>query len=105
MEIVEYLHQSHHLFEVVANKALLLGNDVKSVVYKAETRECPKIEALWATADVEKSRPNNMRLTVKISPSDKIKYRYVYVVVANSMKSKVLVFKQFGIYTDKEKPL
>lgn len=76
--------------------------DGKSVVYKAETRECPKIEALWATADVEKSGPNNMRLTVKISPSDKIKYRYVYVVVANSMKSKVLVFKQFGIYTDKE---
>ena len=31
MEIVEYLHQSHHLFEVVANKALLLGDDVKSL--------------------------------------------------------------------------
>lgn len=31
MEIVEYFHQSHHLFEVVANKALLLGDDVKSL--------------------------------------------------------------------------
>ena len=31
MEIVEYLHQSHHLFEVVSNKALLLGDDVKSL--------------------------------------------------------------------------
>ena len=34
MEIVEYLHQSHHLFEVVANKALLLGDDVKSLSTK-----------------------------------------------------------------------
>ena len=31
MEIVKNIHQTHKLLEVVANKALLLGDDVKSL--------------------------------------------------------------------------
>ena len=76
--------------------------DDKSVVYNTETVRGYKIEALWATADIEKLGPNQERLTVKVSPSNKNKFRYVHVVVANSMKSKTLVFKQLGIYADKE---
>ena len=76
--------------------------DDKSTVYNAETGRSYKIEALWATADIEKQGPNSEKLTVKIEPSNKEKFRYVYVVVSNSMKSKVFVFKQFGIYTDKK---
>ncbi len=34
--------------------------------------------------------------------NNKTEFRYVHVVVANSMKSKTLVFKQYGIYTDKK---
>ena len=29
MDIVEYFHESHYLFEVVSNKTLLFCNDVK----------------------------------------------------------------------------
>ncbi len=60
------------------------------------------MEALWATADIEKQGPNSEKLTVKIEPSNKDKFRYVYVVVSNSMKSKMLVFKQLGICADKK---
>lgn len=74
--------------------------DDKSVVYNTEKPRDYKIEALWATADIEKQGPNSEKLTVKILPSNKDKFRYVYVVVANSMKSKILVFKQYGIYTE-----
>lgn len=76
--------------------------DDKSVVYNTENPRDYKIEALWATADIERQGQNSEKLTVKILPSNKDKFRYVYVVVANSMKSKVLVFKQYGIYTDKQ---
>lgn len=76
--------------------------DDKSVVYNTETTRDYKIEALWATADIARQGPNSEKLTVKILPSNKVKFRFVYVVVANGMKSKTLVFKQLGIYTDKE---
>lgn len=76
--------------------------DDKSVVYNTETVRGYKIDALLATAEIEKLGPNQEKLTVKIASSNKTKFRYIHVVVANSMKSKTLVFKQFGIWTDKE---
>ncbi|HCC87816.1 MAG TPA: hypothetical protein DEQ17_06340 [Prevotella sp.] len=76
--------------------------DGKSTVYNTETGRSYKMEALWATADIEKQGPNSEKLTVKIEPSNKDKFRYVYVVVSNGMKSKVFVFKQLGICADKK---
>ncbi len=76
--------------------------DDKSTVYNTETGRGYKIETLWATVDIEKLGPNSEKLTVKIEPSNKNKFRYVHVVMANSMKGKTLVFKQLGIYTDKK---
>lgn len=76
--------------------------DGKSIVYNTETGRAYKIDALWATADIEKLGPNSEKLTVKVSPSNKTEFRYVHVVVANSMKSKTMVFKQLGICADKK---
>lgn len=69
----------------------------KSILTKTNSGNRDKLETSWVNASVAKDEGISKKLIVTILPTDATEMRYINVVVANSMKSQTIAFKQPGI--------
>lgn len=66
----------------------------KSVLNKAEFRSTDEMKTSWTSVSIVKNEGINKRLIVTILPSDATEYRYINILVANSMQRMAVHFKQ-----------